>query len=211
MGNSAVYRIHTGDDLDAAYAMARRLLAHTSVDCRCPQTVSANAETNTHELDRYLGIRPAFVSLSIPAHLLAQVRNVLDPQLPPADRPRADRDGSAFLMTDMTTEVVTAFRQVSPISAEVSTPEHPLPDTSVDAFLVAADTDPASISWDTCWPSEHNRSGFELAINGSELWHAPAPPGHSLYVHVHPARPELADDLAAAVGGQVRGEPALGW
>ncbi|MFG3699443.1 hypothetical protein ACGF5C_16195 [Micromonospora sp. NPDC047620] len=111
----------------------------------------------------------------------------------------------------MTTEVVAAFRHVPPISAEVSTSEYPLPNTLADTVLAAANTDPASISWHTCWPSEHNRCGFELAVNGIELWHAPAPPSHSLYVHVHPARPQLAYDLAAAIGGQVMGEPEVGW
>lgn len=56
MGNSRVYRIHTGDDLDAAYAMAQRLLGLTSVDC-CPQEIDVGVETDTHEgLDRYLGM-----------------------------------------------------------------------------------------------------------------------------------------------------------
>jgi hypothetical protein len=213
MGNSAVYRIHTSDDLDAAHAMARRLLAHTSTGCGCPQEVSADAETNSHELDRYLGIASALmVSLSIPAYLVDQVRNVLEPHLPTDDRqPVPARDGSAYLVTYMTTEVVAALRQMPPISADVSTSHHPLPNTLADALIAAANTDPASISWRTCWPSEHNRCGFELAINGAELWHAPTPPGHSLYIHVHPWEPQLAHDLAAAVAGQVMGEPALGW
>ncbi|WP_405114429.1 hypothetical protein OG559_09635 [Micromonospora sp. NBC_01405] len=211
MGNSAVYRIHTSDDLDVAYAMAERLLGHRSIGCRCPQDVSAQAETNTHDLGRYLSIRPVFVSLSIPARLLGQVRDVLEPHLPPDDRPSQYRDGSGYLITDMTTEVVAALRQLPPIGAEVSTPEYPLPTTSADTVLAVANTEPASISWHTCWPNEHNRSGFELAINGAELWHAPAPAGHSVYVHVHPSQSKLAHDLAAAVGGQVMGEPALGW
>ncbi|MGR6320326.1 hypothetical protein Q2K19_24235 [Micromonospora soli] len=211
MGNSAVYRIHTGDDLGVAYAMAQRLLAHRSIGCRCPQDALGRAETNTHDLGRYLGIGPAYVSLSIPARLLGQLRDVLEPHLPPDDRPSQHRDGSGYLITDMTTEVVAALRQLPPIGAMVSTPEYPLPSTSADAVLAAAGTNPAWISWQTCWPSEHNRCGFELAINGAELWHAPAPAGHSVYVHVHPAQPELAHALAAAVGGQVMGAPALGW
>lgn len=211
VGNSAVFRIHTSDDLEVAYAMSQRLLGQRSIGCRCPQDASARAETNTHDLDRYLGIEPAFVSLSIPARLLGQVRDILEPYLPPDNRPSQHRDGSGYLFTDMTTEVVAALRQLPPISAEVSTPEHPLPTTSADTILTVANTDPASISWRTCWPSEHNRCGFELAINGAELWHTPAPAGHSVYVHVHPTQPELAHDLAVAVGGQVMGEPALGW
>ncbi|MEU5566746.1 hypothetical protein [Micromonospora musae] len=211
MGNSAAYRIHTGDDLDAAYAVAQRLLAQRSFDCRCPQDASARAETDTHHLERYLCIGPTFLSLSIPAHLLGPVSRVLEPWLPHDDRPRQHRDGGGYLITDMTAEVVAAFRELPPIAAGVSTPEYPMPSTSADAILAVAGTDPVSISWQTCWPSEHNRCGFELAVNGAELWHAPAPAGHSVYVHVHPARPGLAHDLAAAVGGQVIGEPALGW
>ncbi|MET8911665.1 hypothetical protein [Micromonospora sp. NPDC004551] len=111
----------------------------------------------------------------------------------------------------MTTEVVAALRQLPPIGALVSTPEYPLPSTSAAAVLAVAGTDPAWISWQTCWPSEHNRCGFELAVNGAELWHVPAAGGHSVYVHVHPAQPKLAHDLAAGVGGQVMGEPAMGW
>jgi hypothetical protein len=210
MGNSAVYRIHTGDDLDAAYAMAQRLLALAWTGCGCPKDILAHVETDTRGLDRYVSIGPD-VSLTIPAALLQRTWSVLEPWLSPHERPSIGRDGSAYLITDLTTEVVAALRQVPPIRAKVLTHEHPLPNDLADTVLAAVDTDPASISWDVCWPGNHTRTGFQLGINGVGLWHTPAPAGHSLYVHVHPARPELAHDLAATVGGQVLGEPALGW
>ncbi|MEV4202143.1 hypothetical protein [Micromonospora globbae] len=211
MGNSAVYRIHTSDDREAAYAMAQRLVALRSIDCRCPQDVSARVETDSHDLDRYLGVGPAFLALSIPARSLGPVTGALLPHLPAGDRPSRDGDGNGYLVTDMTPHIVAVLRRLPRIDAEVSTPEHPLPNTVARTVLAATNTDPASISWHTCWPGQHNRCGFELAVNGAELWHAPAPAGHSVYVHVHPARPELAYDLAAAVGGEVMGQPALGW
>ncbi|WP_127506478.1 hypothetical protein [Actinoplanes solisilvae] len=212
MGNSEVYRIHTSDDVNEAYAMAQRLLALAETTCGCRPDVVADAKTRTDTaLDRYLAVASVFVSLSIPAGLLSPVLEALDPHLGPDDRPGLHRDGSAYLLTDLTPGVVVALRQLPPMAVTVLTPERPLPNDLAELFLGVVNRDPATISWDVCWPGSHSDSGFQFGLNGDELWHPEAPAGHSIYVHVAPSRPEQAHELAAAVGGSVLGEPALGW
>jgi hypothetical protein len=62
----------------------------------------------------------------------------------------------------------------------------------------------------TCWPEEHNAAGFELAVNGADTYASPDH-RHSVYVHVRRDDRELAQKLAAAVGGRIMSEPAVGW
>ncbi|GID96574.1 hypothetical protein ACFQFC_18205 [Amorphoplanes digitatis] len=212
MGNSAVYRIHTGDDVHEAYEMAQRLLALAETTCGCPPDIDAEAQTGTHTaLDRYLAIDSASVALSIPADLVSQVMETLEPHLGAHDPPSRHRDGGAYLMTDLTPALIAALRQLPPMAAEIQTPELRLPNDLSDVFLAVVNRDQASVSWDVCWPDNHGRSGFELGINGRKLWHPETPAGHSVYVHVAPRWPEQAHELAATVGGRVMGEPATGW
>ncbi|MFF5078081.1 hypothetical protein ACFY36_13595 [Actinoplanes sp. NPDC000266] len=97
------------------------------------------------------------------------------------------------------------------MAVRILTPERPLPNELAELFLGVVNRDRAAISWDVCWPGNHSACGFQLGLDGDELWHAETPPGHSIYVHVDPSRPEQAHELAAAVGGTVLGERALGW
>ncbi|GAB3828400.1 hypothetical protein ACFPIJ_47435 [Dactylosporangium cerinum] len=211
MGNSAVYLIHTSDDLGKVYAMAQRLLA-TAPTC-CQPEVGVYVETDSHDLDRYVGVAAIVcLSLDIPAYVVRQARAVLEPCLAPDDLPMSRRDdGGVHLATTLTVEMAAALRELPPMNAHVYPPDDPLPSTLADTFLALVNMEPAEISWMTCWPGVHHESGFQLGVNGAVLWHRPPPPGHSLYVHVPPAMPQLAEHLAAAVGGDILGEPALGW
>ena len=201
MGNSAVYRIHTGDDVREAYDMAQRLLALAETACDCRPGIVAEARTGTHAaLDRYLAVEGATVALSVPADLVPAALAAL--------RLRA---GSRYPSTDLRPDVITALRRLPPMTADISSGERPLPSELAEVFLAVVGRDRASISWDVCWPGNHNRSGVQLGINGEQMWHPAPPAGHSLYVHVAPEEPEQAHDLAAAVGGRVLGGPARGW
>lgn len=211
MGNSTVYRIYTSDDLDAVYAKTRQLLDLRSPTC-CPSYVSAYIELDTHrELARYLPLDRAHVSVDVPAELFEQVAAVLDPLLPAARRMTRRRDGSAYLMADLSDDVVAALSRLPRLEATVFTREHELHEDPADLVVAAVGTDPASVSWHVCWQGRHNEAGFELGLNGAEMWHRDPPPGHSLYVHVGPHDEELAQGLARAVRGGILGEAAGGW
>jgi hypothetical protein len=191
--------------------MALRLLDHRLTDC-CAADVSADIEVDTHrDLARYLTLNNALLALPVPAELFEQTALVLGPHLPAADQMTRRRDGSAYVITDLTSTVITALRQLPQLECSVSTPEHELRDDPAELVLSVVDTDPASISWRVCWPDQHNEAGFELGLNGVEMWHSDPPPGHSLYVHVSPRDEEQAHALAAAVGGSVHGSAAQGW
>ncbi|MEV6305339.1 hypothetical protein AB0M02_38405 [Actinoplanes sp. NPDC051861] len=168
-----MYRISTGDDMDEALAMARRLLALRSVGC-CPQDVSANVWTRA--AGGYLGVDGLLVSGTV--------------------------------MEELTEEVVAGLPE-GPV--ELWTRDLPLDSGIVEQLVAVVGPDPATISWDVCWPGNHTRCGFEVGLNGAALWHPVSPAGHSVYVHVSPSHAEQAHELAAAVGGRVMGEPATGW
>jgi hypothetical protein len=211
MGNSAVYPIYTSDDLGEVYAVAQRLLA-TAPTC-CTYEVGVDIETDSHDLDRYVGVTATvLLSLSIPPHAARQAEVVLEPCFARDDVPMLRRDdGSAHLATTLTAELAAALRELPPVNACVYPPDHPLPSTLADTFLALVNMEPVEISWRTCWPGVHHESGFQLGGNGAVLWHRPPPAGHSLYVHVPPDMPQLAQHLATAVGGDILGEPAMGW
>ncbi|MEV6600972.1 hypothetical protein AB0M36_29605 [Actinoplanes sp. NPDC051346] len=212
MGNSATYRIHTGEDVREAYAMARGLLALAETTCNCPSYISADVQTGTHAaLDRYLVLDSASMALSVPADLVSPVTETLRPHRGPNDQPSRRRDGGAYLRTKLTPAVIAALRRLPPMAAEILTPDVPLSSDLPDRLLAVLNADSATISWHACWPESHSHDGFELGVNGAELWHLETPAGHSVYVHVSPWRPEDAHELAAKVGGRVIGEPATGW
>ncbi|MGK5684113.1 hypothetical protein [Actinoplanes sp. URMC 104] len=211
MGNSRVYRIHTGDELRDAYGMAQRLLAQRDTTCSCPHDVRVSVDTGSHRsLERFLGIETVWAGVSIPAHLFTDAVTALEPHLGPDDHiPHRHRDGSAWLMTDLTPAVVAALRELPPMAVDVQTTELPLDRDLAEAVLTVIGGDPARIAWNVCWTFNHSHQGFELGLNGRELYVPDPPPGHSLYVHV--SDDEQAHELAAAVGARVLAGPELGW
>lgn len=211
VGNSTVYRIHTSDDLAAVYAKARRLLDLRSPTC-CPAYVSATIELDTHrDLARYQTLDRAHLSVSVPAELFEQVASVLDPHLPAADRLSRLRDGSAYLMADLTDAVITGLSGLPLLEGTIFTREHDLHDDPADLVIEAVGADPAAIAWRVCWPGRCKGAGFELGLNGVEMYDRDPPPGHSLYVHVGPYEEELVQGLARAVRGGILGDAASGW
>ncbi|MFD0596783.1 hypothetical protein ACFQZ4_34810 [Catellatospora coxensis] len=211
MGNSTVYRIYTSDDLGTVYAKTRRLLDLRSPTC-CRSYVSAYIELDTHrDLARYLPLDRAHISADVPAELFDQVAAVLDPHLPATRRMARGRDGSAYLMAGLSNDVIAALSELPQLEATVFTREHELHEDPADLVVAAVGTDPASLSWRVCWHGRHNGAGFELGLNGVEMWHRDPVPGHSLYVHVGPDEEELAQGLARAVRGGILGEAASGW
>lgn len=211
MGNSTVWRIHTTDDLDDAFAMAQRLFAQRLAD-NCPQDVSAQVDLDSHAgLDRFLAVGDCWLSATVPVEHTEQMHAVLCPLLPDGDRPRRRSDQPWSLGTRLTEPVVAALLQLPPVKAEIYVPEVAVPSDLPERVIALIGTEQASISWDVCWPGQHDRCGFELTSNGLELWHPDTPPGHSVYVHVGAHDHELLHTLAAAVGGQVVGPPATGW
>ncbi|MFC7247234.1 hypothetical protein ACFQO7_32580 [Catellatospora aurea] len=211
MGNSTVYRIYTSDDLDAVYAKAQRLLDLRSPTC-CPARVDACIEVDTHrDLARYLTLNGAHLSMSVPAELFEQFAAALDPHLPTADRMTRRRDGSAYLMADLTEAVVTVLSGLPLLDGTIFTREHDLHDDPADLVVAAVGCDPATIAWHVCWPGRCNGAGFELGLNGMEMYDRDPPPGHSLYVHVGAYEEELAQGLARAVRGGILGDAANGW
>ncbi|WP_238011714.1 hypothetical protein KZZ52_46115 [Dactylosporangium sp. AC04546] len=206
MGNSAVYRIHTGDDLAEAFAMARRLAA-VAPPC-CQPEVGASVTTGSHDLDRFADV-DGMVCVQFPD---ARAATVLTPLLPPDELPIPRRDdGGVRVGTRLTPGLRAALRELPPVPAEFTAYDQPLPSPLPDTILALAGPEPATISWLTHWPGVHHESGFELSVNGAELWHRPPHPGHNLYVHVPPEMPELAAHLAALAGGAVLDGPVLGW
>ncbi|WP_196279282.1 hypothetical protein [Catellatospora vulcania] len=210
MGTSAVYRIHTGDDVVAVHAMARRLLDRRSTGC-CRAYVAVDVEVDTHrDLARYLTLGSAYLVVTLPAELVEQATPVLGPHLSAADRWKTSRDGSLPLMIDFDGAVVTALRRLPPLECRISTYECELEDDPAGSLLSAVGSDPASVLWRVCWPGEHKYAGFELGLNGIELYHRDPPPGHSLYLHVRSNGEELAQALATTVGAGAVGDAALG-
>ncbi len=210
MGNSQVFRIHNGQDAQAAYAMTRRLQAAGDHECRCPKTVSASVETSSHQdLGRYLRLESPSIGLSIPAAVVTEVLDGLRPHLARRDNPIRHKNGNAFLITDLTPAVIATLVRLPLVPVTVQAPESPLGAGLAEAVLAVMDDDPATIDWDLGWPFNHSDCGFQLGLNSAERWVPLPPSGHSVYVHVSTA--EEAAVLAVTVGGRILGPGAGGW
>jgi hypothetical protein len=208
VGNSTVYRIYTSDDLGEVRAMARRLLAFSDKTCRCSTSVHVHGEIDSHRaLDRYLAIETAWLSISVPAAMVHQIVPALEPY---GDATRY-RDGSAHLMVDLTPEVIGVLSRLPAITVEVQTHYLPLERDPAETLFALMGADPMAMAWEVCWPFEHTYAGFELGLNGAQLWHSDSPPGHSVFVHVGTDAVDDAHRVAAAVGGRVIGEGEGGW
>ncbi|KUL22588.1 hypothetical protein ADL15_47940 [Actinoplanes awajinensis subsp. mycoplanecinus] len=164
MGNSSVYRIHTGDDVQEALRMARRLLGLRSVGC-CPQHVSATARTGSRAaLDRYLDVGPVRAGLSVPADVAGAAVAALAP-FAGGREPLRRRDGSGFLIVDLTPGGIEVLRGLPPMAAELRTADFPLPGDST-----------ASVGGAASPGADHPSPGDGLAPAGGRL----ASPGDGL-------------------------------
>jgi hypothetical protein len=197
MSNSRVARIHMTDDPEAALRLARQLVAWSDDSCNCPRHVDVDVWTTTHQLGRYLALGPGVVVVARPAGPLPEVVAHLF----------AGRNPHAFL--DLVPHVVTTLRQLPDMAAEISTREHALDSGLEEKALAAAGEDPVTIGWTVCWPMDHSLAGFELGLNGADIWFEENRPGHSIFVHSSWA--EVLPQVADAVGCRVLGEPGWGW
>ncbi|MCO8270167.1 hypothetical protein M1L60_06120 [Actinoplanes sp. TRM 88003] len=197
MSNSRVARIHTTDDPHTAFRLTRQLLAWSDRTCNCPRDVGAWVWTTTHELGRYLDLGDGGVMIDRPDGPLPEVVAHLFPE------------GRSRPVLDLTPRLADTLRQLPNLTAQLSTPEFPLDGGLDRRALAAAGDDPVRISWTVCWPMDHSRAGFELGLNGADVWLEENRPGHSVFVHSSWA--EMLPEVAAAVGCQVLSGPEVGW
>ena len=87
----------------------------------CQPEVGVYVETESHELERYVGAAATVcLSLDIPAHLVRPAGPVLEPRLAPDDLPMPRRDdGGVRLATTLTVEMAAALRELPPMNAHV--------------------------------------------------------------------------------------------
>ncbi|MEU0167626.1 hypothetical protein ABZ214_19490 [Streptomyces iakyrus] len=195
MGNSKAYPVLRTDDANTAYTQARRLCALLERE----DEVWLTAELRTAgEVRRMAAL--------LPGGTFEHTRTRTDPET----------GRHAVFDLDVTTADDAALEAHLPLDINEDVP----PGSVVARFASALGRGAAVIEWHGRWPDEpaagHYGSprydGVQIAFHGDRAQRGRRTEEHTVFVHVtkYGDLPR-ARKLAAHIGGEVLGEPQLGW
>ncbi|MGW4468012.1 hypothetical protein [Micromonospora sp. NPDC004704] len=217
MGNGWAYPILRSPDLTRVVGAARELLALTNPP---PALVDHTAHTRTHEAARYLPALPsARLFVDVPPHLVEPARKALTPTLGESELADVRPDGTLWLMSRFTPELVAALQRLPDLPVEVASEEQPQ-DGPEEAFLSLVGRDRGRIYyWHGGWPAvpeldlspsvNSGEAEIQVTIHSADIWEIHPAPDHGLYVHVGHGQRRRAQWLANSIGLDIIGPMEL--
>lgn len=194
MSGSYAYLMGAYDDLPAALAAARRLLAASTG----PGRVEGYADTDTAGVARYTGLpAPTEIRFVVAEDLAALAGSLLGASVETVHRGRA-----RTMAARLDEHVAEGLARLTDLRVDVETAG---PAGSIeDAFCERVGTDLADLLWEVDWPgAAPGGNAVHLTINGTGLYREANGTGHELYAFVTAGDPEpdaVAARLAEAAG-----------
>ncbi|MEU3746429.1 MULTISPECIES: hypothetical protein [Streptomyces] len=197
MGNSRAYPVYRTTDAATAFARADRLRRQMA---ECEAKAELYAELRTVE------------DVQRMAAVLPEARfDYLDIRTDPAGE-------YVWFDLDVTTAEATALEAHLPLDADAEVPTG----TVEERFVAALGQGLADICWRGLWPARPelgqyasaNDDGVQVVFHGERAQIRGWTEHHTVFVHGCARTPGAltrAQELAASIGGQVLGEPQLGW